>query len=83
MTSEALEIAIASLFPGAGYCIAPQVLVKPGLPRRVEIEVHVWTERRTMIHRAATNEEILQQLKQDVRAEPSRVVIGTFKAATA
>ncbi len=78
MTTEALELAIASLFPGAGYCIEPEVLVKPDLPRRVTIKVHVWTTRRTLIHQAATNEEILALLKQDIHAEPSRVTIGSF-----
>ena len=78
MSTEELEGLIADLFPGAGYCIAPEVLVKPGLPRRVEIQVHVWLGDRTLIHRAATNEEIWARLQQDLRVAPSRIVIGTF-----
>lgn len=77
MTVEALELAISALCPGAGYCIAPEVLVKPGLPRRVEIKLHVWLKNRTLIYSAATLEALLASLESDLAAgAPSRVVLG-------
>ena len=79
MTTEALERAIATLCPEAGYSIAPHVLVKPGLPRRVDLEVFVWLPKRTLIYRAATNDEILERLKQDLHLEPSRLVVGDLR----
>lgn len=82
MTIEEFENALLSLYPGADYCIAPEILAKRDIPRRVTVKVHVWTGKRTLIHEAAYLEEILEALRQDLRRDPSRIVLGSFGKAT-
>ncbi len=81
MTTEQLESRIIALLPDAGYCLAPQVIKKSHLPRRVIIELHVWLQHRTLIYTAATNAELWQRLQDDLRQAPSRTEVGEFKIA--
>lgn len=78
MTTEQLESRIAALLPEAGYCVQAQALKKSHLPRRVQVELHVWLKHRTLIYTASTNEELWQRLNDDLRQRPSRTQVGEF-----